>query len=69
MIYGHCIVTFPNTEAEILIKMAHIVAHLNCEIDLVGCPLNVAALTDITPLSPLLSYCRYHFCEPGIKLG
>ena len=45
-------------------KMARIAAHLNAEIILV---VTVQRL-DIGSLSLLPSYCRYHFCEPDVKL-
>ena len=46
--------------------MAHIVAHLNAEIILMVTA--GVAVRDISSLSPLPSYCRYHFCEPDVKL-
>ena len=44
--------------------MAHMAAHLSAEIILV---VTVQRL-DISALSSLPSYCRYHFCEPDVKL-
>ena len=45
--------------------MVHIAAHLNAEIILVVTSL---AVRYISSLSPLPSYCRYHVCEPDVKL-
>ena len=64
VIYGHCLVALPFTINETLKWLDHITAHLNAEIILVV----TVGLLDIISLSHLLSYCRYHFCEPDVKL-
>ena len=62
MIYGHAFETLPSTIIDETLNMAHIAAHLDARIILVGD--SVAVRYKL----PFPSYCRYHFCETDVKL-
>ena len=64
MVDGHCLVALPYTINEILTwltSLAYLIAGMILEV--------TVQRLDISSLPPpLLSCCRYHFCEPDVKV-